>query len=177
MDAAFITWVPQRRAQAHRTHQQITGERAARDHMALKPLPPTPYLVAEQPLRPVGKDCLVAFGGNLYSGPAGRGRPCQLVESQATRSQIMLHSTVAASSSETLLATHPRRSAAGSASSKRPTGTHCPPAEDVAPQTGDVLAPAPPRASSGPGGRTSAGPAEPGRGHPRRGRSPAVVGL
>ncbi|MFE9139673.1 IS21 family transposase, partial [Streptomyces sp. NPDC007355] len=36
---------------AHRTHQQIIGERAARDHMALKPLPETPYLVAERHLR------------------------------------------------------------------------------------------------------------------------------
>lgn len=65
MDAAFAAWVPQRRAQAHRTHQQIIGERGARDHMTLKPLPETPYLVAERHLRPVGKDCLVAFGGNL----------------------------------------------------------------------------------------------------------------
>lgn len=107
MDAAVITWVPQRRVQAHRTHQQIIGERAARDHMALKPLPPTPYLVAERHLRPVGKDCLVAFGGNLYSVPGRRVRPRQLVEIRATKSQFMLHSTVAASSGETLLATHP----------------------------------------------------------------------
>ncbi|WP_435833948.1 Mu transposase domain-containing protein [Streptomyces bacillaris] len=108
MDAAFITWVPQRRAQAHRTHQQIIGERAARDHVALRPLPETPYLVAERHLRPVGKDCLVAFGGNLYSVPARRVRPRQLVEIRATKSQIMLHSTMADSSGETLLATHPR---------------------------------------------------------------------
>lgn len=108
MDAAFAAWVPQRRAQAHRTHQQIIGERAARDHAALKPLPPTPYLVTERHLRPVGKDCLVAFGGNLYSVPARRVRPRQLVEIRATKSQIMLHSTVASSSGETLLATHPR---------------------------------------------------------------------
>ncbi|MFE9139680.1 DDE-type integrase/transposase/recombinase, partial [Streptomyces sp. NPDC007355] len=108
MDAAFAAWVPQRRAQAHRTHQQIIGERAARDHMALKPLPETPYLVAERHLRPVGKDCLVAFGGNLYSVPARRVRPRQLVEIRATKSQVMLHSTIADSSGETLLATHPR---------------------------------------------------------------------
>ncbi|WP_443067622.1 Mu transposase domain-containing protein [Streptomyces sp. NBC_01268] len=108
MDAAFITWVPQRRAQAHRTHQQIIGERAARDHAALKPLPENPYLVAERHLRPVGKDCLVAFGGNLYSVPALRVRPRQLVEIRATKSQVMLHSTIAAANGETLLATHPR---------------------------------------------------------------------
>ncbi|MFD5107841.1 Mu transposase domain-containing protein [Streptomyces cinereoruber] len=108
MDAAFITWVPQRRAQAHRTHQQIIGERAARDHMALKPLPEPPYLVAERHLRPIGKDCLVAFGGNLYSVPARKVRPRQLVEIRATKSQVVLHSAIADSSGGTLLATHPR---------------------------------------------------------------------
>ncbi|WP_435852974.1 IS21 family transposase, partial [Streptomyces vietnamensis] len=74
MDAAFTTWVPQRRTQAHRTRQQIIGERAARDHAALRPLPPTPYLVADRCLWPVGRDCLVAFGGNLCSVPARRVR-------------------------------------------------------------------------------------------------------
>ncbi|MEU0002616.1 DDE-type integrase/transposase/recombinase [Streptomyces microflavus] len=108
MDAAFTAWVPKRRTQTHRTHQQVIGERAARDHAALKPLPPTPYLVAERHLRPVGKDCLVAFGGNLYSVPATKLRPRQLVEIRATKSQVMLHSTIADSSGETLLAMHPR---------------------------------------------------------------------
>jgi hypothetical protein len=65
-------------------------------------------LVAERHLRPVGKDCLVAFGGNLYSVPARRVRPRQLVEIWATKSQIMLHSTIADSIGETLLGTHPR---------------------------------------------------------------------
>ncbi|MFF3359859.1 hypothetical protein ACFYWN_46645 [Streptomyces sp. NPDC002917] len=51
---------------------------------------------------------LVAFGGNLYSVPARKVRPRQLVEIRATKSQVMLHSTVADSSGETLLATHPR---------------------------------------------------------------------
>ncbi|KAF2776928.1 transposase [Streptomyces sp. OM5714] len=108
MDAAFATWVPQRRAQAHWTHQQIIGERAARDHAGLKPLPPTPYLVAERHLRPVGKDCLVAFGGNLYSVPARKVRPRQLVEIRATKSQVMLHSTAPDRDGESLLAIHPR---------------------------------------------------------------------
>ncbi|MFE5113686.1 IS21 family transposase [Streptomyces sp. NPDC056663] len=108
MDAAFATWVPQRRAQIHKTHREVIGHRAARDHAALKPLPPTPFLVAERHLRPVGKDCLVAFGGNLYSVPARKVRPRQLVEIRATKSQVLLHSTVADSSGETLLATHPR---------------------------------------------------------------------
>ncbi|MGW7368114.1 Mu transposase domain-containing protein [Streptomyces sp. NPDC054841] len=107
MDAAFTAWVPQRRAQIHKTHREVIGERAARDHAALKPLPPTPYLVAERHLRPVGKDCLVAFGGNLYSVPARRVRPRQLVEIRATKSQVILHSTVSDAGGETLLAMHP----------------------------------------------------------------------
>jgi hypothetical protein len=64
--------------------------------------------VAERHLRPVGKDCLVAFGGNLYSVPARKVRPRQLVEIQATKSQVMLHSTVADANGETLLAAHLR---------------------------------------------------------------------
>ncbi|MEV7130637.1 IS21 family transposase [Streptomyces sp. NPDC093260] len=108
MDAAFAAWVPQRRAQIHKTHREVIGERAARDHAALKPLPPTPYLVAERHLRPVGKDCLVAFGGNLYSVPARKVRPRQLVEVRSTKSQVMLHSTAPDAGGETLLATHPR---------------------------------------------------------------------
>ncbi|WP_435865105.1 Mu transposase domain-containing protein [Streptomyces spectabilis] len=76
-------------------------------------LPPTPYLVAERHLRPVGKDCLVAFGGNLYSVPARKVRPRQLVEIRATKSQVMLHSTVADASGETLLAVEKQSSASG----------------------------------------------------------------
>ncbi|MGW3269697.1 Mu transposase domain-containing protein [Streptomyces sp. NPDC001056] len=64
--------------------------------------------MAERHLRPVGKDCLVAFGGNLYSVPARRVRPRQLVEIRATKSQVMLHSTDPGADSETLLAVHPR---------------------------------------------------------------------
>ncbi|MGW0211869.1 IS21 family transposase [Streptomyces sp. NPDC003233] len=108
MDAAFMAWVPQRRARTHATHHEIIGHRAARDHAALKPLPPTPYLVAERHLRPVGKDSLVAFAGNLYSVPARRVRPRQLVEVRATKSQVALHSTTPDSSGKTLLATHQR---------------------------------------------------------------------
>ncbi|MFC9751392.1 IS21 family transposase [Streptomyces niveus] len=108
MDAAFSAWVPRRRAQIHKTHREVIGHRAARDHAALKPVPPTPYLVAERHLRPVGKDCLVAFGGNLYSVPARKVRPRQLVEIRATKSQIMLHSTAPDVGGETLLAMHAR---------------------------------------------------------------------
>jgi hypothetical protein len=88
-------------AQIHKTHREVIGERAARDHAALRPLPPTPCLVAERHLWPVGKGCLVAFGGNLYSVPARRVRPCQLVEIRATKSQVMLHSTAPDGSGQT----------------------------------------------------------------------------
>jgi transposase len=113
MNAAFTAWVPLRRAKVHGTHGEVIGLRAVRDHVALRPLPQTPYVVAQRHLRYVGKDCLVAFDANLYSVPARRVRPRQLVEVRATKSQIMLHSTVPGHSGETLLATHPRAGGRG----------------------------------------------------------------
>ncbi|MEV5321718.1 IS21 family transposase [Streptomyces sp. NPDC052687] len=108
MDSAFMAWVPMRRARTHRTHGEVIGLRAVRDHMALRPLPETPYVVTQRHLRPVGKDCLVAFAGNLYSVPARKVRPRQLIEVRATKSQVMLHSTNADADGSTLLAVHPR---------------------------------------------------------------------
>ncbi|WP_435887172.1 Mu transposase domain-containing protein [Streptomyces griseofuscus] len=125
MDAAFLACMPRRRAQIHKTHREVVAERAARDHAALKPLPPTLYLVAERQLGHVGKDCLVAFDGNLYSVSARRVRPRQLVEIRAAKSQVVLHSTLAAADGSTLLATHSEPSAAGPVSSTRRTGTVC----------------------------------------------------
>ncbi|MDN3061205.1 IS21 family transposase [Streptomyces sp. SRF1] len=108
LDSAFMAWVPLRRARTHRTHGEVIGLRAVRDHMALRPLPETPYVVTQRHLRPVGKDCLVAFAGNLYSVPARQVRPRQLVEVRATKSQVMLHATIADTDGSTLLAAHPR---------------------------------------------------------------------
>ncbi|MCX4554779.1 IS21 family transposase [Streptomyces phaeochromogenes] len=108
MNAAFAAWVPVRRSKVHGTHGEVIGHRAERDHMALRPLPKTPYVVAQRHLRHVGKDCLVAFDANLYSVPARKVRPRQLVEIRATKSQVILHSTVSDASGQTLLAVHPR---------------------------------------------------------------------
>ncbi|TDU73559.1 IS21 family transposase [Streptomyces sp. KS 21] len=108
MNAAFTAWVPLRRAKVHGTHGEVIGRRAARDHTALRPLPPTPYVVTQRHLRHVGKDCLVAFDANLYSVPARKVRPRQLVEVRATKSQVSLHSTVSDAGGLTLLAVHPR---------------------------------------------------------------------
>ncbi|MEV0280156.1 IS21 family transposase [Streptomyces sp. NPDC050610] len=104
LNAAFAAWVPLRRAKVHGTHGEVIGHRAARDHAALRPLPETPYVVAQRHLRHVGKDCLVAFDANLYSVPARKVRPRQLVEVRATKSQITLHDPVG----QTLLAAHAR---------------------------------------------------------------------
>ena len=73
-----------------------------------RPLPTTPYVVTQRHLRYVGKDCLVAFDANLYSVPARKVRPRQLVEVRATKSQITLHSTAPDANGDTLLAIHPR---------------------------------------------------------------------
>ncbi|MFJ8391033.1 Mu transposase domain-containing protein [Streptomyces sp. NPDC094438] len=108
MNSAFTAWVPLRRAKVHGTHGEVIGLRAVRDHMALRPLPQIPYVVAQRHLRYVGKDCLVAFEANLYSVPALRVRPRQLVEIRATKSQVSLHSTATDHRGETLLAAHPR---------------------------------------------------------------------
>ncbi len=64
--------------------------------------------MAERQLRHVGKDCLVAFDGNLYSVPARKVRPRHLVEIRATKSQISLHSTTPATGGESPLAVHAR---------------------------------------------------------------------
>jgi hypothetical protein len=71
-------------------------------------LPENPYVVAQRHLRHVGKDCLVAFDANLYSVPARKLRPRQLVEIRATKSQVTLHATIPAADGETLLAVPPR---------------------------------------------------------------------
>src|SRR4051794_16834300 len=108
LDAAFAAWVPQRRGLRHRTHGEIIGVRAIRDHAALRPIPARPYVVADRHLRHVGKDCLVAYAGNLYSVPARKVRHRQLVEIHATAATITIHATIADLDGSTLLATHQR---------------------------------------------------------------------
>lgn len=100
--------MPIRRAGTHRTHGEVIGVRAARDHAALRPLPALPYVVAVLHLRHVGKDCLVAYDANLYSVPARRVRHRQMVEVRATAATIAIYATIPDRHGETLLATHPR---------------------------------------------------------------------
>jgi transposase len=108
LDGAFMAWVPQRRARTHRTHGEVIGVRAGRDHAALRPVPARPYIVADRFLRHVAKDCLVAFDANLYSVPAVKVRHRQLVEVRASAATVALHSTVPDAQGITLLAVHPR---------------------------------------------------------------------
>ena len=91
MDAAFAGWAVIRRGQVHRTHGEVIGVRAAADHAALRPLPAVPYLVAEQHLRRVGKDCLVWFEASLYSVPARQVRPFQTVQVRAAAGQVAIY--------------------------------------------------------------------------------------
>jgi transposase len=118
LDAAFTTWVPIRRSQIHRTHGEVIGTRALRDHAALHTLPATPYLVADRHLRRVGKDCLVSFAASLYSTPARRVRPGQTVELRVTPATVAVHSLAPVAGCEpvgsTLLAVHPRATQRGS---------------------------------------------------------------
>ena len=84
-------WAVIRRGQVHRTHGEVIGVRAAADHAALRPLPAVPYLVAEQHLRRVGKDCLVWFEASLYSVPARQVRPFQTVQVRAAAGQVAIY--------------------------------------------------------------------------------------
>jgi hypothetical protein len=108
LDNAFLGWVPVRRRTTHRTHGEVIGVRARRDHAALHPIPARPYLVADRHLRHVGKDCLVAFEANLYSVPAARVFPRQLVEVRVSSATVSLHAIVPDEHGITLLAVHPR---------------------------------------------------------------------
>jgi hypothetical protein len=67
LDAAFAAWVPIRRRQVHRTHGEVIGVRAVRDHAALGPVPQFGYAVTETHLRRVGRDALISFAGSSYS--------------------------------------------------------------------------------------------------------------
>ncbi|WP_455753540.1 IS21 family transposase [Streptomyces lavendulae] len=91
LDSAFNAWVPLRRAKSHGTHGEVIGHRAIRDHMALRPLPATPYVVTQRHLRYIGKDCLVAFDANLYSVRPARSDRVSLWKSgpQSPRSACM----------------------------------------------------------------------------------------
>jgi hypothetical protein len=114
LDNAFLAWMPIRRTTTHRTHGEVIGVRARRDHAALRPIPPMPYLVADRYLRHVGKDCLVAFQANLYSVPATSVFHRQLVEVRASSATVSIHATVPDSDGITLLPVHPRATGRGS---------------------------------------------------------------
>ncbi|UQU66843.1 IS21 family transposase [Couchioplanes caeruleus] len=144
IDAAFAAWVPQRRALRHRTHGEIIGVRAARDHAALRPIPAKPYAVADRHLRHVGKDYLVAFAGNLYSVPARRVRHRQLVEIRATAATVSIHATVAGPDGITLLATHPRAVGRGARIVDETHWDGLPDGHTRAVTTGDPAGPQPP---------------------------------
>jgi len=90
LDAAFAGWLPVRRAQVHRTHGQVIAERAEADRAALTPLPAIPYLVADQHIRRVGKDCLVSFEASLYSVPATMIRAGQYVQLRVTPAMVTI---------------------------------------------------------------------------------------
>jgi hypothetical protein len=110
LDAAFATWLPQRRAQIHRTHGEVIAVRAQRDRAALRPLPEQPYVVCDRHTRRVGKDALVSFAASHYSVPWRRVRPGGRVELRVTPTQVAIWSL---GPSQQLLATHPRATGRG----------------------------------------------------------------
>lgn len=152
IDAAFMAWVPQRRGLRHRTHGEIIGVRAIRDHEALRPIPAKPYVVADRHLRHVGKDCLVAYAGNLYSVPARKVRHRQLVEIRATAATITIHATAADPDGTTLLASHSRAVGRGARVVDEAHWDGLPDGRTRAVTTGDPVDSVPrPRRQPGPG--------------------------
>jgi transposase len=108
LDGGFAAWLPIRRAQIHRTHGEVIGVRAVGDRAGLRPLPAVPYLVTDRYLRRVGKDCLISFDGSLYSVPAARVRPRQVVEVRAGMDTVSIHAQPADTiDGASLLAVHP----------------------------------------------------------------------
>jgi len=92
MQAAWEAWLPERRAQVHRTHGEVIAVRAECDRAALLPLPERPYTVCERHLRVVGKDALVSFEASLYSVPWTAVLPRQRVELRVTREEVEIWS-------------------------------------------------------------------------------------
>jgi transposase len=92
LDAAFAAWLPQRRAQTHRTHGEVIGARAERDRAALGPLPEQPYVVCDRHIRRVGKDALVSFEASYYSVPWRKVRPGCRVELRVTPAEVTIWS-------------------------------------------------------------------------------------
>ena len=105
MDEAFLTWLPTRRAQVHRTHGDVIAVRALADRAALGVLPENDYVVCERHLRSVAKDCLVSFESSLYSVPASSVRRPMKVELRVTSDAVAIH---ALGGDGALLAAHPR---------------------------------------------------------------------
>jgi hypothetical protein len=109
--------VPIRRAQRHRTHEELIGVRAQVDRAALGPLPELPYLVCEKYLRRVGRDCLISFEGSHYSIPAraGDGRAARAgarVEVRVSADTVTIH-RLAIDGDPIVLAAHHRAARRG----------------------------------------------------------------
>lgn len=109
--AAWVAWLPTRRAQVHRTHGEVIAVRAERDRAALQPLPARPYVVTERHLRVVGKDALVSFEASLYSVPWTEVLPRQRLELRVRPEEVAIWSL---GGEPQLLATHARAKGRGS---------------------------------------------------------------
>jgi transposase len=120
LDAAFERWVPIRRAQVHRTHGEVIGRRAARDHTALGAVPARALLVSESHLRRVGRDSMISFEGSSYSVAAraedGRAtRAGQRVEVRLEATEVVIRRLPVDSPTGTALelGRHPRAMPSG----------------------------------------------------------------
>ena len=138
MDAAFMDWLPTRRAQVHRTHGEVIALRAERDRAMLSPLRASEYLVSERHLRRVAKDCLISFEGSLYSLPWREVRRPMRVEVRVTSDQVHLHRV---GGDNALLAAHARSRVKGAWVVDESHWAGLPDGRDVATSSGLVVTP------------------------------------
>lgn len=93
-EAANIAWLAWNeevaRERKHGTHGEIVAVRAQRDHAALLPLPPAPYLVVDRTTRVVARDGFFSFEGRRYHVPDAK--PSERVELVLGATELEVHS-------------------------------------------------------------------------------------
>lgn len=94
------------RQRVHGTHGEVVAERAERDHGALLPLPPEPYLVVQRTQRTVARDGFFSFEGRRYA--VFGTKPGEQVELVLGEGEIEVYSQGASDRPAKLLANYER---------------------------------------------------------------------
>jgi len=88
---AWLAWNEEiARQRKHGTYGEIVAVRAERDHAALLPSPPAPYLVVDRTTRVVARDGFFSFEGRRYHVPDAK--PGERVELVLGAAELEVHS-------------------------------------------------------------------------------------